>query len=232
MNTPIKVARYHLVDCFLFFLYPWLILAIVFAGNLAIFSLLPTGSGSGHARYTGALGAIYLVFGIIGTLSIGRLLPFALALGVSRRSYYAGTALLAGAVAAANALLLTVLAQVEQATTGWGMDLHFFRVPFLLAGPWYLTWLTSFVIFAVLFAWGMWFGLVYRRWNLLGLTAFIAAQAIVLTAALVIVFRVHAWHGVAHFFATLTVYGLTGLLAVLAVIMLAGGYTTIRRVTV
>lgn len=36
------------------------------------------------------------------------------------------------------------------------------------------------------------------------------------------------WHNVA----TLTVEGLTGLLAALAVVLLAGGYTTRRRVTV
>lgn len=40
------------------------------------------------------------------------------------------------------------------------------------------------------------------------------------------------WHNVAHFFTTLTVEGLTGLLAALAVVLLAGGYTTRRRVTV
>ena len=26
-------------------------------------------------------------------------------------------------------------------------------------------------------AWGMWFGIVYRRWNLTGLLSFIAVQA-------------------------------------------------------
>jgi hypothetical protein len=33
-------------------------------------------------------------------------------------------------------------------------------------------------------------------------------------------------------FTTLSVAGLTGLLAALAVVLLAGGYTTVRRVTV
>ena len=40
-----------------------------------------------------AIVAIYLFFFILGALSIFRSLPFALALGVGRRSYYAGTAL-------------------------------------------------------------------------------------------------------------------------------------------
>jgi hypothetical protein len=44
-----------------------------------------------------------------------------------------------------------------------------------------------------------------------------------------------AWHAsliVGHFFTTLTAAGLTGLLAVLAVALLAGGFATVRRATV
>lgn len=40
------------------------------------------------------------------------------------------------------------------------------------------------------------------------------------------------WHGVGPFFTTLTIGGLTGLLAVAAVALLAGGYGTVRRLTV
>jgi hypothetical protein len=46
---------------------------------------------------------------------------------------------------------------------------YFFPVPYLLAGPSYLSSLTSFVGLALMFAWGMWFGIVYRGWNLPGL---------------------------------------------------------------
>jgi hypothetical protein len=33
-----------------------------------------------------------------------------------------------------------VLQLIERATGGWGLRMEFFRVPYLLAGPWYLTW--------------------------------------------------------------------------------------------
>ena len=105
-------------------------------------------------------------------------------------------------------------------------------MPYLLAGPWYLSWLTSFVGLALMLAWGMWFGIVYRRWNLAGLMSFIAVQALALTAVLVIVGIAHGWHGVARFFNTLTIGGLTGLLAALTVALLVGGYATVRRLTV
>jgi hypothetical protein len=108
----------------------------------------------------------------------------------------------------------------------------FFRVPYLLDGPWYLTWLTSMVGLTLLYVYGMWFGLVYRRWSVLGILAFIAAQVTALVGAAAVVTLAHGWTGVGQFFTDLTAAGVTGLLAVLAVALLVGGRATIRRVTV
>jgi hypothetical protein len=44
--------------------------------------------------------------------------------------------------------------------------------------------------------------------------------------------RTNAWSAIGHFFTTLSAAGLTGLLAALAAVLLAGGYATMRRVTV
>jgi hypothetical protein len=228
-STLAKVARFHLVDRTSYTALPWAVLAFDFVVWLVL-----AASAGGHNTQipTGALGAIYLFFLIAGALSIFRSLPFAFALGVSRRSYYAGTVLLAVGLAAVYGLALAMLQVIEQATGGWGVGLHFFRVAYILPGPWYLTWLTSFVLLALMFVYGMWFGLIFRRWNLLGLLAFAAAQVIVLGAGVVIASRAHAWPTISHFFITLSAAGLTGLLAALAVALLAGGYATMRRVTV
>jgi hypothetical protein len=229
-RTWVNVARVHLVDRFSYTGLPWTILALDFVVGLVVATLL----GGGHNTQvpTGALAAIYLIFLVVGAQSIFRSLPFALALGVSRRSYYAGTALLAVCLAAVYGLALAVLQVIEQATDGWGVGLHFFRVAYILPGPWYLTWLTSFVGLALMFAYGMWIGLVYRRWNLVGLLAFGAAQVIAALALVVIGTNARAWPAIGHFFTTISAAGLTGLLAAVAVMLLAGGYATIRRVTV
>ena len=220
---------YQLTDRYVVVISPWLILAINFLIEVVLVAGWP--GRQGQAAYSGPA-AIYVVLIIIGALAIARQLPFALALGVSRRSFYAGTALLSGALAAVYGLGLTVLQLIERGTGGWGLNLHFFRVPYLLAGPWYLSWLTSFAGLALMLAWGMWFGIVYRRWNLAGLLSFIAAQALALLLVLLTIGGAHDWHSVAHFFTTLTIEGLTGLLAALTVALLAGGYATVRRVTV
>ncbi len=108
----------------------------------------------------------------------------------------------------------------------------FFRVPYILDGSWYLTGLTSFVSLTLLYVYGMWFGLIYRRWSLLGLVAFIAAQVIVLLIGALAATWSHAWHDIGHFFTALSAAGLTGLLAAATIVLLAGGFATIRRLSV
>ena len=230
MRTWRDVARFHLVVPWLVLGLPWAILAISFTVNLVIFAFVPQGHGAHN--YTGGVASIYVFFLVIGVSGIGRSLPFGLALGVSRRSFYAGTALLGAALAFVDGLALTALQAIEGATDGWGANMHFFRVPYILDGPWYLTWLTSFVALALLWVWGMWFGIVYRRWNLFGSVAFIAAQVTVVVVAVLIVIWADAWSGLGHFFTGLTAAGVTGLLAGLAALLLAGGHATIRSITV
>jgi hypothetical protein len=231
MNTWLSVARYQLTNKLGFVTLPWAILTLDFVIVLVIFTAIPA-AAHGQSRYAGALASIYIILLIVGAAAIAQQLPFALALGVSRRSFFIGTALLTVAIAAVYGLGLTVLQLIERGTGGWGLNLHFFRVPYLLAGPWYLSWLTSFVGLALMFAWGMWFGIIYRRWSLVGLLSFIAAQALALTAVVLIIAAANAWASVGHFFTTLTVTGLTGLLAALTAALLAGGYATVRRLAV
>jgi hypothetical protein len=244
MRTWRDIARYHLVVPWLALGLPWAFLTFSFLVNLLIFAFVPTSyhevlTSHGLVQVanpshndTGGLATLYIFILVIGVNSIGRSLPFGLSLGVSRRSFYTGTAAFGVALAAADGLLLTALQAIERATGGWGVSMHFFRIAYFLDGPWYLTWLTSFVALALMYVWGMWFGIVYRRWNLFGSATFIAAQATALVAAVLILVWADAWSRVGHFFTTLTAAGLTGVLALVAVLLLVGGQATVRRATV
>jgi hypothetical protein len=229
MSTWIKVARFHLVDRLTYTAFPWIILAV----NFAIYYVIAGSFGGGGTQIpTYNIVVIYVIFFATGMRSMLGALPFALAIGVSRRSYYAGTVLLAAGLAAVNALLLALLKVLEGVSDGWGVGLHFFRVAYILSGPWYLTWLTSFVGLALMFIYGIWYGLVFRRWNLTGLTVFITAQVAVALVWVIAVSSAHGWAAVGRFLTALSAAGLTGLLAAAAVVLLAGGYATMRRVTV
>lgn len=230
-NTLVKVVRYHLLGWIFYVAIPWVVLAIGFGLYVAgAAAAKPPAPGQFYG--SGAVFAIYIGFAITGLVGMLRSLPFAFALGVGRRGYYAGTVLLAVGLAAVYGLGLAVLQVIERATTGWGVRLHFFQVPYILAGPWYLTWLTSVVGLAVLFVYGMWFGLVYWRWNQAGLLVFGTVQVIVGGAGALAAIKTDAWPAIGRFFTTLGAAGLTGLLAALALALLAGGYATMRRVTV
>ena len=227
MNTWVKVARYNLVTPASYLVLPW-ILPFAFAVGA-----VTAGRVRGHDA-AGYLASFFIYFAVLGMQTIGRSLPFGLTLGASRRSFCSGTALLGMALALVSGLVLTALQAIERATGGWGLSMHFFRVPYLLNGPWYATWLTSAVGLFALFAYGMWYGILYNRWGLLGTLAFIAAQALVVAAGAVVVTfgHWHVWPAARGSFAGLTALGLTGVIAALAVLLLAGGHATIRRATV
>ncbi|MBS2962936.1 hypothetical protein KGA66_07770 [Actinocrinis puniceicyclus] len=227
MNTWIKVARYHLVGPASYLMLAW-ILPFSFAVGA-----VTAGRARGHDA-AGYLASFFIYFAVLGVRTIGRSLPFSLTLGASRRSFYCGTALLGMALALACGLVLTALQAVERATGGWGLSVRFFRVPYLLDGPWPATWLTSAVGLFALFVYGMWCGIVYSRWGLLGTLAFIAMQALVVAAGVVVVTfdHWHLWSAAGGSLVGLTGLGLTGVIAALTVLLLAGGHATIRRVTV
>ncbi|HZC62273.1 MAG TPA: hypothetical protein VE464_11610 [Streptosporangiaceae bacterium] len=229
MNTLVNVGRYHLVDRITWLALPWGIMAFSFLINIGVALAVPTVP---QGIYTGGLVSLYIFMLICGSLSMTRSLPFGLMMGISRRTYYAGTALLVLTLGVVYGLGLTLLQLIERATNGWGLNLHYFRIPWILNGPWYETWLTSFVLLVAFVLYGMWYGLVFRRWSVPGLVAFIAAQILVALLAVVAVSATGSWSGVGHFFTTVTALAVTGVLALVALAMGFGGLTTLRQVTI
>ncbi|EME58453.1 hypothetical protein [Amycolatopsis decaplanina] len=229
MNTLVKVVRYHLVDRLQYLVLPVGVTLFAFGVNLAIFSLIP---GKPADNYSGGLFTLFVFMLVCGALSMTKSLPFGLALGLSRRSYYLGTVLLVAGLSAVYAVGIAVFQAIEDATGGWGLGLHYFRVPWLLDGPWYLTLLTAFVSLTLMFLYGMWYGLIYRRASVVGVVLFAAAQVLVLLGVVLLLSWTDSWSKLGTFFSTLTVGGLTGVLAVLVAIAGAGGFATMRRVTV
>jgi hypothetical protein len=216
MNTMIKVVRYHLV------VHPFLFLGLPLAALAGVFAVDVARGGN---AFRSGLVVVFISFFFTGVQRIGRWLPFSLTLGATRRSFYAGTALFGVSMSLVYGLLITGLQAIERATGGWGLSVAFFRAPPLLNGPWYATLLTSFVGLSALFVYGMWYGIVNRRWGMLGLIAFLVVQA-----PFALVYTLAARHS-GHL-ASPSALDLTGVIAALAVVCLAGGHATIRRVTV
>ncbi len=114
MTTYLNVARYHLLQRFNYWVLPWAILAFVFLVDVVILELTPAGHNA--RRWVGGLGSIFVVAFILGIQSVARSLPFGLSLGISRRSYYFGTALLAIGLAVVLGVVATAGQAIERAT--------------------------------------------------------------------------------------------------------------------
>ncbi|MFI0940622.1 hypothetical protein [Streptomyces sp. NPDC021020] len=227
--TPVlTVVRYLLLDRVTYLVVPWMWAAFAFVLDAVILQLTPAGN-SGH-RWVGGLAAVFLVVFGIGVQTVARALPFGLALGVSRRTYFLGAALLAVALAVCFGAAVAIGRAAERATDGWGMNMAYFRVSGVLDGPWWQAWLNATAAFVVLFAYGMWYGLVFRRAGLVGTVSFAGAQGVLLTLAAAVITWTHGWTRFAHFFTITALF--PAVLATAAVILLAGGLATVRRLTV
>ncbi|MFJ8162501.1 hypothetical protein ACIRBY_16455 [Streptomyces sp. NPDC096136] len=230
-SAPIvTVVRYLLLDRVTYLVLPWAWAAFGFVLDVVVLQLIP--AGHGDDRWVGGLVAVPLVMLVVGAQSIARAMPFALTLGVSRRTYFLAATALALALSTGFGLVVAIGRTVEHATGGWGIGMAYFRVPHLLDGPWYLSWLTATTVLVLMFVYGMWYGLVYRRAGLPGTTAFAAAQLGVLALTALVATWAHGWTAIGHYLGTLTATGLTDALTVAVAVLLTGGFATIRRMTI
>jgi hypothetical protein len=141
-------------------------------------------------------------------------------------------ALVVGLCAVYSILLTGLWWLVEQVTDGWGIQMHFFQVPRVLWGPWYQVLVTNFVLLSLTFLTGMLFGLIYRRFALIGTVIFSGGVTVVIVAAALIVTWQEGWPRVGDFLMTLNLIEASGLLAIVELVVGLGGYGTIRRITV
>jgi predicted outer membrane lipoprotein len=225
-----NVVRMHLVDRYGYTLLPWGILALVFGLTYAIFAVVHPPSYQDSA--TGGLSTLFIFVTVIGVQAATRTLPFAMSLGITRRSYFLGTWTLGILLSAVFAVIQAALTALEQATDGWGVNLRFFAIPWLFDGPWYETVASSFVLLMLFMAAGMWSGLIHKRWGVPGNVVFFAGWAVLAAAAIMVITWRGWWGQVGRFLAEVSMAGVIAVLAGMAVVALAGTYLTIRRIVV
>jgi hypothetical protein len=226
----VKVARLHLVDRFSYTWLLWGVFAFTFLVNYILFAAI--GPVQEDGSYTGALLCIYIFMVVIGIQAATKFLPFAFTLGVSRRTYFLGTVALVVGLCALYAAVMTVLWWVEALTDGWGINMHFFRVPWILDGPWYQVLATNFVLLSLIFLTGLLCGLIYRRFGMVGMVLFSGASVVIALAAVLLVTWRQWWAQLGAYLVDLDILSATGILAIVAAVTALGGYVTIRRITV
>lgn len=226
----LRVARLHLVDRFSYTWLLWGVLAFTFVVNWVLFAAI--GPTQQDGSYTGALLSIYIFMIVIGIQAATKFLPFAFTLGVSRRTYFLGTVALVVGLCAVYSAMLTLLWWIEAVTEGWGIRMHFFRVPWILDGPWYQVLLTNFVLLSMIFLAGLLFGLIFRRFGVMGMIVFYGVAVLLGLAAALILTWQQWWAQLWDFLVHLDILSATGIVAIVAAVVGLAGYGIIRGLRV
>jgi hypothetical protein len=164
--------------------------------------------------------------------AITQVFPFAMGLSVTRRAFYAATALLVLVQAVAFGVLLYLLKLLEDATGGWGISLRFFGVQGITQHSGLLQILVYAVPFMVVGFIGIFCGVVFKRWGLNGVFTLSVATVFALGGLVALVTWLGKWGAVGQWLINQPTAGLiAGWPALLATTLAGAGYLAIRRAT-
>ncbi|MCV2492006.1 hypothetical protein OF117_21900 [Geodermatophilus sp. YIM 151500] len=229
MDRVLAATRLHLARPLVTMGIPWLIVASSFALNAVLWGTTPVSESDSAG--TGGLAALYVTVGVVYAQAVTQLLPFGMGLGLSRRSFYLGTAIAATAQAVSYAVALALLAAIEDASGGFGLGLQFWGPsPIDVDGP-----LLQVVVYATpLLACatvGAALGILFKRWGASALYTLAVAVVAVVIGTLLLIGELDAWSTVGGWLAdrSLLTFAVSLPLAVTAI---AGGlsYSGLRRV--
>ncbi|QOC90877.1 ABC transporter permease [Micromonospora craniellae] len=230
MNRTLTVARLQFVAWPSMVGWPWGILALSFLINLALFTAMNETVDA--TPTTGGLASIYVVMFVACINVITQDFPFAIGLGVSRRSFYLGNVLQFGGQAIVYAAALYLLSMIEEATGGWGIDLTFFGIPFLWVENPVLRFLGFAIPFLLLGFLGIAIALVFKRWGVNGMLTLSTVALVVIGGTVVLATWRGWWSAIGGWFADQSGAALlVGWPALFTLPLAAASYLIIRRAT-
>jgi hypothetical protein len=230
MNRTLATARMHLVNPLLTIGIPWAIVLLSFAINLPIWALTDAGKAPGGG-ITGGVLSLYITVLVVYVQSVTQLLPFAMGMSISRRTFYRGTALVAVGSALAYGIALSVLTQVEDATGGWGVGLQFWAPGPVDVDNWALQVVVSGAPMLAAAFLGVGIGVVMKRWGQLGLWSLVVGALLVFGGLAILVSWQQAWGDVGTWLTDQSMLTLAVLIpAVLSVVAAGLSFAGLRRI--
>jgi hypothetical protein len=229
MNRITAAARLHLVHPLIILGIPWSIVGVSFAINLALWGVADLGAVD--TAFSGGLASLYVAMAIIYVQAITRLLPLAMGLSLSRRSFYLGSAVMAAIQSLAYAVIIVGLAAIEGATDGWGLGLQFWA-PLELAGlnPAFAVLIYAGPLLGSAFV-GMAIGVVQKRWGTGGLWALILGTLLLAGGLAILATGLDAWGGIGDWVTDRSLLTMAVGLPILLAVTLAGlTWAALRRV--
>jgi hypothetical protein len=228
MTRLLPAVRLHFVGWRTRFGWPWFTLALALAANLAIFTAI--GDDLNDRAVTGGLISIFAVELAFSVQSMTQLMPLALALSLTRRTFYLANSIVMVTRAVAYAVALWACNLVEDATGGWGISLRFFD-PFGLAQ---VGAVRQILVYAAAFIVASYFGVltgaVYKRWGVIAIFLLSLAVTVLLGAAVVLALS-HARAVVDWLSGQSALTLVVGFPLVMALVLALAAYPVLRRTT-
>jgi hypothetical protein len=230
MNRVVAAARLHLVHPLVTLGVPWLVAGVSFAINWLIWYFADLEHQPG-ADFTGGVASLYIAVAIVFVQAVTQLLPFAMGLSLSRRTFYLGTALVGLAQALGYGIVLALLTAVEGATDGWGVGLSFWAPAGMDVDNFPLQVIVSGAPMLALIACGIGMGVVHKRWGNVGTWGLILGTLVVLGGLSVLITALGTWVEVGQWFDSRSIVTLAVSLPVALAVVLAGlSWAGLRRV--
>lgn len=229
MNRVTNVLRLHLKGWHYWSLIPWSIVLSSFVINLIIAAII----GGKIADYTGGLSSIYIYMLVVGSITVKETFAFALGFSVRRRDYYLGTLLMSAATSAVSAFLIWLLSLVEAyLIPGWGLNLHFFHLPYLNDGPLAGQLWIYFVVMFCMFWLGFAPACVFQRFRSIGLYSLTAVVLLPATVLGFVATRFNWWGPIFGWFAQQSAFALASWTLPIVAICVLGSYAFLRKAAV
>ncbi|MBA8823688.1 hypothetical protein FHX42_001017 [Saccharopolyspora lacisalsi] len=229
MNRILATARVQLAAWPSTLGMPWLVLGGAFLVNLMVFALINTSNEDAH---TGGLVTFYVVVLVAYVVTMTQYFPMILGMSVTRRTFYLATCLMALVQSLGYGAVLTVLELVESATGGWGVSLPFFGVEFLQQSNVLLQLLAYAVPTLLVSSLGMFFGVTFKRWGVIGMYTLAIASLVVFGGLAVLVTWLRWWGAIGAWFADQSSLALlAGWPALLTLVLAAVNFLMLRRAT-
>ncbi len=231
MNRVLAAARLQLVHPSVILGVPWLVGAVSFAINWAVWRIVDIRSLEGEDGFTGGVLALYVTVLIVFVQAVTQLMPFAMGISLSRRSYFLGTCLVGVGMALGFGVVLALLDAVESATGGWGVGLQFWTPPPLDVDGFLSQVAVSSAPMLALIAAGVGMGVVTKRWGPNGVWGLILGGIVVLGGSAVLVTWMRAWLDLGRWLADQSLMTLgVGLPLALAAVLGLLAFAGVRRV--
>lgn len=194
-----NAVRLHAANPWPTLITPWLVFAAIFGLTFAIWHLVTRAAGGVQNLDTDAFdfnGSVTWVLFFLMVMAIQAMsltFRFALGIGMTRRDYYLGTVTYLAILAATYAAGITLLAQVERLTNGWGVGGRFFAPWFLADLPAWQLWYLNAVTGLLLAMLGVAAGAAWVRWKTTGLYLFLGALAVLIITTLWLTTVTDSW---------------------------------------